>query len=463
MKCEIIVQRSLAFFVLVTLGWFGSITTINTTHLGLSIEPMGEVSAQRSRRGGRDRDDDDKRRIPNVTLATADKLAEVQELSDTENNPQEALAVLDRMIARGTRRYNGNEMANIYRMFAYVYFLLDDVPNTIKYNEMVLEHREDIRLGMETTTMFTLAQLYYSVERYDDSLSMIEDWLLLVEDPGPNPYYFVATIYFQQKQFLKAIEYVELSIEMATERGMLPIKKSWYGMLRFLYYEIEDFPKVIEILEIMVKQYPERSSWVQLAGMYGQEGFDKKQVYAMEAAHALGFFDREMDFLQYHGLLMNQEAPIRAAWYLKEGFDEEIVEDHFRSLNALGQSFQAALEEDEAIEQFEKATEFAEDGKSYKRLAQLYLGKEEYVKCSERADEAIEKGEITREYDVHILKGMCQFNLGNLQTAKDIFVKARRLAREEEAEGSERSARNWIRYIESEQSRNRQLAAAEAG
>ena len=72
-------------------------------------------------------------------------------------------------------------------------------------------------------------------------------------------------------------------------------------MLRFLYYEQENFPKVIEILEIMVKEYPERSSWIQLAGMYGEEGFEKKQLYAMESANVLGFFDRETDYLQYHG------------------------------------------------------------------------------------------------------------------------------------------------------------------
>lgn len=459
---EKFVLRLVPSAILLVAVWLGGFLTVSPTETGFSINSAGEVLAQRGRRGNRDDDEEEERRIPNMTESTFNKLAEVQELVDTENNPPEALAVLERMIQRGTRRYNGNEMANIYRMFAYVYFVLDDVPNTIIYNEKILEHREDIRIGMETTTMFTLAQLYYSVERYDEALAMIEDWLVLAKDPGPNPYYFVATIYYQQKQFEKAIEYVEQAIDMATERGLLPIKKSWWGMLRFLYFELENFAKVIEILEIMVREYPERSSWVQLAGMYGQEGFDKKQVYAMEAAHVLGFFDREMDYLQYQGLLMNEEAPIRSAWYLQEGFDNGIVEDNYRSLNALGQSYQASIEEDEAIEQFEKATEFAEDGKIYKRLAQLYLAKERFEECSTRADESLEKGDITRIYDVHILKGMCEFNLENLETARKIFVEARRIARESKAAGAERSARDWIRYIESEQKRRRQLAAAEA-
>ena len=444
-------------------AWFGLVVTVEPRQGGYTFDALGLVAAQREECQTQGRGDKEERRIPSMTISTSDRLAEVQELLDTENNPAEAVAVLQRMVERGTRRYNGNEIANIYRMFAYAYFVTDDIPNTILYNEKILEHRCDIRVGMETTTMFTLSQLYYSIEDYDKSLAMIEDWLVLADDPGPNPYYFVATIYYQQKDFQKAVEYVELAIDMATERGYLPIKKSWWGMLRFLYFEMENYAKVIEILEIMVKEYPERSSWIQLAGMYGQEGFDKKQVYAMESANVLGFFERETDYLQYQGLLMNEGASIRSAWYLKEGFDNGHVEDNYRTLNALGQSYQASYEEDEAIDQFEKATEFAEDGKIYKRLAQLYLAKEEYGKCSERADEALEGGELTRPYDVHILKGMCEFNLGNLETAKGIFTEARRAARNAEADSSERSARDWIRYIDSEQNRLRQLAAAESG
>lgn len=455
-------------FAMLGLGFVALFGTLEPTRDGFDGSVVGTVHAQLSNcvylDPDRDlqRDRERARNIPSVTLSTADKLGEVQEVIDTEENPIEGLNLLNRMIERGTRRYNGNELANIYKMMAYAHFVLDDMPNTITYNEKILEYCNNIRVGLVSTTMFTLSQLYYSQEQYDNALNMIEQWLLIADDPGPNPYYFVATIYYQQQDFDQAIEYVELAIDMATERGLLPIKKSWWGMLRFLYFEKENFPKVIEILEIMVRDYPERSSWVQLAGMYGQEGYENKQLYAMEAANVLGFFDRESDFLQYQGVLMNAEVPIRAAWYLQEGFDAEIVEDSYRSLNALGQSYQMALQDDEAIEQFEAATEFAEDGRIFKRLAQLYLGKERFEKCSERADQAIEEGGVDRIYDIKILKGMCEFNRERLSSALEIFTEARNEARKLKAAGPEKSARDWIRYIQSEQNRLRQLAAAES-
>ncbi len=454
--------RSLSFCLVYATVGVGMFVTYESTPEGLTLSLMGETYAQGRRNRDKDKEDREERQIPTMTLTTADKLGDVQEIIDTENDPQAGLEILQRMIDRGTRRYNGNELANIYKMMAYAYFILDDMPNTILYNEKILEQREYIRIGMESTVMFTLAQLYYSEERYEEALAMIEDWLLIADDPGPNPYFFVATIYYQQENFDRAIEYVELAISMATERGMLPIKKSWWGMLRYLYYKQENFPKVIEILEIMVRDYPERDSWVQLAGMYGQEGFEKKQLYAMESANVLGFFDRETDYLQYQGVLMNAEVAIRAAWYLQEGFDKEIVEDSYQSLNSLGQSYQAALEDDDAIEKFEKATEFAEDGRIFKRLAQLYLGKERFKTCSERADTALEKGGINYVYDVKILKGMCEFNRDRLSAALEIFKDARRDARQERATNAEKSARDWIRYIQNEQKRLRQLAAAES-
>ena len=461
------IRKVTSYLVVALVATVGLFTSFEMNSNGLSMSWLGSVEAAVSlpekcmtvdERDKKDRD----RKIPTMNQSTYDRLAEVTELIDEENNPTAAIEILDRMIARGTRRYNGNEIANVYRMYAYAYFVLDNMPKTIEYNEKLLENCEHIRLGMQTTTMFSLSQLYFQADRYDESLAVIEDWLKLTEDPGPRPYFFVATIYYQQKQFENAIQYVKLAIDMATERGMLPIKESWWAMLRSLYWETKNYPKVIEVLEIMVEEYPKRDTWIQLAGMYGQEDMQKKQLYAMEATSVLGFFDRENDFLQYQSVLMAAEVPIRSAWYLQEGFDKGFVEESYKTLNALGQSYQASLEDDDAIERFEDATEFAEDGKIYKRLAQLYLGKEQYKKCSERADDALDKGGVSRVYDLMILKGMCEFNLDNLSEARDIFIEARGVARRAEAAASEKSARDWVRYIENEQKRLRQLAAADA-
>ena len=129
-------SRLCSITVTLGFGWFAFFATVEPTVGGISISLTGDAHAQNCVRDPED--EREERRIPNMNLSTADKLGEIQELIDTENNPQAGIVELDRMIARGTRRYNGNELANIYKMLAYAYFILDDMDNTIIYNEKIL-------------------------------------------------------------------------------------------------------------------------------------------------------------------------------------------------------------------------------------------------------------------------------------------------------------------------------------
>ena len=402
----------------------------------------------------------EERKIPLMQPTTFDRLGKAQELSNAGDH-QGALELLQGMLDRA-RRYNNNEIAQIHREIAGVYNDLDQMDKVLFHYEQILNYRTDIREGQETAIIFVLAQLYMSVERFDDSLRMVEEWLSLTEDPGASPFYFVATVYYQMKNYDQAIFYMEKAITLATEAGQLPIKKGWYNMLKFLYFEQDNLPKVLEILEIMVKIYPDRSTWVEMAGVFSQLGEEKKQVYAMEAAHASGLFEKEQDFRQYAGLLMNAEAFIRGAWYLQQGFDNEMVEPSEKTLSQLGQAYSAAWETDRAIEAYEDALEFAENGRIANRLSKLYYDKEEYGKCIDSVDEALKLGDLGGdEYDTIHFKGMCYFWRGSLNLAEQAFNQVRRDARRAEDRSAERGANNWLRFVNSERNRLRDLEESE--
>ena len=78
------------------------------------------------------------------------------------------------------------------------------------------------------------------------------------------------------------------------------------------------------------------------------------------------------------------------------------------------------------------------------------------------SNDSIKRGGIDRIWDLKILEGMCEYNRERLTRALEIFQEARRDARDGRAASAEQSARQWIRYIENERNRLRQLAAAEA-
>ncbi len=400
------------------------------------------------------------RRVPTMTEATYKKLAEAQEFIDLKPpNVAAAIEVLDDMMKR-SRRYNGNEIGQIYNMYAFCYYLQEDIPRAIKAYEMVLAQGEDIPEGLEVSTLDNLSKFHFIEENYAESLKYMQLWLAKATNPGPDAYIFMGQVYYQLQDFNNAIAQIERGISVARERGLI-IRENWWQLLRYLHFELENWDEVINILEILVRDFPKRDYWLQLAGIYGQEGFEKKQIYTYEAAHVAGFINRGRDLVNYAGLMAQDQVPIRAAKALQQAIDDEIVEETERNLQSLGQYWQLAQETDRAIPIYEKAGDKAEEGEILSRLASLYLEKDRFEECVDAAERALEKGGLSKSYNTQVVQGQCEFNRDRLTSARRIFVAARGDARRERDRSVESICQRWIRYIDNESRRRRELAAAQ--
>ena len=398
------------------------------------------------------------RRVPTISESTYKKLAEAQEFIDAEDYPG-ALDVLNDMLNR-SRRYNGNEIGQIYNIMAFVHYNMDRFDRAIAAYEQVFAQGDEIPEGLERQVINSLAQLHYSEGNYHDALRYMELWLSRADNPGPGPHILLAQIFYQMDDYPKAIVQVETAIQIAQDRGT-EVKETWWGLLKYLYFEEDNWAKVLDILEIMVRDFPKREYWVQLAQVYGQEGYEDKQMYTYEAAHTLGFLERESDMRNYAGLLMQNDVPYRAAKWLKEAIDEGIVEETSKNLQSLGQAYQMAQEVDAAIPTFEKAGTKSDDGEIFARLASLYLDKDDYVKCSEAAEKALDKGGLRKAYSTEVVNGMCLFNRDRLTQARRVFVDARAKARRANDKSMERMSSRWVAHIDNEKKRRDILAEAD--
>ena len=397
------------------------------------------------------------RRVPSLSEAVYKKLGKGQELIDLKDFDG-ALAEIQEALQR-SRRYNENEIANLHNMLGYIYYLKEDYNNALREYKIVVSQGEKIPEGLETTTLYTVAQLSYVQENYQDALKYMEIWISKALNPSSAPRFFMATVYYQMKEYDKAIGQMELGIQIAQERGTTVKEQNW-GLLTFLYFEKEDWPNVIETLKVLVEKFPKREHWVRLAGVYGQEGYEKEQMYSLEAAYTLGFLEKKTDFTNLAGLLMQEEVPYRAAKVLVAGFKAEAIEEDSTTLQALGQAWQLSQEVDNAIEAYESAAKLSEDGKIYERLSYLYLEDDQYARCVDSASGALDKGGLRKSQSVYIVKGMCQYNLDKLTAARDSFVQCRRVSRREEDTANQRVCGQWITFIDRESARLKQLAAA---
>ena len=397
------------------------------------------------------------RRVPSLSEAVYKKLGKGQELIDAKDLDGAMLEMQEAL--QRSRRYNENEIANLHNMLGYIYYLKEDYNGALREYKIVVSQGEKIPEGLETTTLYTVAQLSYVQENYSDALKYMEIWISKAQNPSADPRFFMATVYYQMKDYDKAVDQMELGIQIAEERGTT-VKEQQWSLLTFLYFEKEDWPNVIETLKVMVEKFPKREHWVRLAGVYGQEGFEKEQMYSLEAAYTAGFLEKKTDFTNLAGLLMQEEVPYRAAKVLVAGFRAEAIERESTTLQSLGQAWQLSQEVDNAIEAFEEAAKLADDGKIYERLSYLYLEDDQYDRCVDSATGALDKGGLRKVQSVHIVKGMCQYNLDKLTAARDSFVQCRRVARRADDKANQRVCGQWITFIDRETARLRQLAAA---
>ncbi|MEC7251832.1 MAG: hypothetical protein VXW10_11380 [Pseudomonadota bacterium] len=397
------------------------------------------------------------RRVPSLSESVYKKLGEGQEAIDAKdyNLAQEIIqGALDR-----SRRYNENEIANLHNMLGYIYYLKDDYNGAIREYKIVVNQGEKIPEGLEVTTLYTLAQLSYVQENYDDALYYMEVWITKATNPSSAPRFFLATVYYQMKDYDKAVEQMELGVQIAQERNTTITEQNW-SLLTFLYFEKEDWTNVIRVLKILVEEFPKREHWIRLAGVYGQEGFEKEQLYTLEAAYTADFLEKQTDFTNLAGLLMQEEVPYRAAKVLEDGLNRKAVERDAKNLQSLGQAWQLAQEVDKAIPVFEEAAGLADDGKIYERLSYLYLESDQYEKCVDSASGALDKGGLRKDQSVYIVKGMCLFNQNKLTPARTAFVSCRRVARQDKDTANQRICGQWITFIDRESKRQAQLAAA---
>lgn len=396
------------------------------------------------------------RRVPSMSEQTFKRLSEAQEAID-EKDYAKAKEVLNDMLGR--RGMNGNEIGQVHNMLGFVYFTEEDYPAAIRSYQQVLDQGEDIPEGLEVTTLYTLAQLSFVNEDYQQALDYMETWITKAQNPGADPYIFMGQVYYQMQDYPAAINQIEKGIAIAQERDVT-VKEQWWALLNFLYYEQENWPKVLETLEILVRDFPKREYWVRLAGIHGQQGNDEESLWTYEAADAGGFLSRQGDLTNYAGLLMQAEVPFRAARVLERGFEDEVIERTDSTLQSLGQAWQLSQEVEKAIPVLEEAASMSDEGRIYERLAQLYLDNDQFDNCVEAADGALDKGGLRQENGVYTVRGMCEYNRDRIQAARESFVTCRTVARREDDETGQRICQQWVTYIDNEMRREEELRKA---
>lgn len=389
------------------------------------------------------------RRTPALRNKVYEKLAEAQTAAEAKDYAG-AAAVLDAMIADdGKNALNSYELANVYNLYAFLRYSAEDFDGALNYYTKVI-NQPDIPLAMEINTKFTIAQLYFVQEKWQPGIKVLLEWFELTDKPNANAYVLLSQGYYQIKEFDLALENVETAIKMYEDEGKLP-KEQWYNLARFLYFDKNNYDKALDTLNILLTYYPKKQYWVQASHLYGEKKDDARQLAMMETAYEQGMLDKGTDLVTMAYLYLNAEVPYSAARVMEKGFDAEIIEEKSKNFELAGSAWRQAQETKKSIPMMEKAAQTSEEGELYTRLGNVYLDGDQNEKAIEAIKKGLAKGGVKRPDQARLVLGMAYFNTGNYSEARKAFREAAK------DERSEKYAKQWITYLNSEEDRQKSL------
>ncbi len=390
------------------------------------------------------------RKVPTLRSKVYDQLSRAQTAAD-EGDIKEAISILDEVEDKKSSM-NSYEQAMMYNFYGFIYYNDEQYEKALESFATVVE-QQPIPRKFEMSTLFSLAQLHLMQGNYTDVVKYLERWESLNEgDIPPKNKVLKAQALYQNKSYEEAAGYIDQAVAEHEAKGMIP-DEGWLILQRAVYYELKRPEKVKDILVKMVKLFNEPKYWIQLAGMFGELGEERKQLAIMETAYQQGYVQSAADIFNLAQLYYYHRAPYKGARLMEQALSDGTLEKNLRNWRFLGQSWQLAKENEKAIPALSEAAALSEDGELDAQLAQIYLNSEKWQKAISSAERALEKGQLRNEGMPHLVKGMALYNTGQYAKALNQLAEAEKFPK------SRGIAQQWKKFVQSEKSSKEQLDA----
>ncbi|MEM0911845.1 MAG: tetratricopeptide repeat protein [Pseudomonadota bacterium] len=393
------------------------------------------------------------RRVPTLRARVYEQLARAQTESEA-GNVEDAIGILDDVKAK-IGSMNAYEIATMYNFYGFIYYEQENFPKTIESFERAIE-QTPIPIGFEQTALYSLAQLNMVEGDYKKVIDYLERWeALATGDIPPRNMILKAQAFYQDKQFAEAGYLIEKAIAAHEAEGYLP-DENWLILQRAIYFELKQPVKVKDTIAKLIRLYDTPTYWIQLAGMYGELEENEKQLATMEIAYQRGYVTSGSDIFMLSQLYYFNGIPYKGARLMEEGLSSGVLEENLRNTQFLAQSWQAAREDNKAINAFEIAADLSEDGELDAQLALLYYNNDKFDKAIEASNRAIDKGELRNPGNTYMVLGLALYNKRQFADAITTLAKA------EEFAPSRASARQWRGFVEREKTTYEARVALEA-
>ena len=254
-----------------------------------------------------------------------------------------------------------------------------------------------------------------------------------------------ASIHARKEDYSGALGAIERAIAMDADP-----KEPWYQMKLAAHYQLEQYPQAAETLELLISRWPDKKLyWIQLSQIHYRLKQDERALAVLSLAYRKDLLDKQSDITYLSSLYSNANVHYKAAEVLEQGIRDGIVQPVKLHWTLVADAWYAAEELEKALQAYDEAGRLADDGLTDLRRGYILVDLERWPAALEALNRALEKGGLDERQsgEAYLLRGMAQFNLGDISAARSDWTQAGRYEKTRDA------ARQWLNHLEEERRR----------
>ena len=349
-----------------------------------------------------------------------------------------AISALTKMAQSDVSAY---EKAVAYYNLGYAYSAKGDNKNAATAFKQALD-QDAMPQKQYEQLLYNTGQLFVANGDYAQGTRLLERYLADTCSPiSPDVYIFLASAYSEQKQFAKALPYVDQAIAKSPKP-----KESWYQLKLAIHFEQKQYKPAAETLVKLISIVPDKPDyWKQLSGILWQMNEDTESLAVLALAERQGFLQKPNEIKNLYNIYMVVGVPFKAGLFLQEALDKGRLPADERNLNDLANAWINARETDRAAGVLRKLAAQSNKGEYDFKLGAMYGDDERWGESIELLKKAIDKGGLgNKAGEAWLRLAMAYYSTKKIPEAKNALAKASGF------DNTSRQASQWLEHIKTE-------------
>jgi predicted Zn-dependent protease len=354
---------------------------------------------------------------------------------------ERAKSELDALLVRVAQ--SSHESALARQAYGHLSIAQNDYAAAIEHFQAALTAEtlpEQVILGLR----YTLAQLFYMRDRFQEGLQQLQNWFAEVPQPSAESYVLAARFHYALAQWKQAVD----ALKQAIAKVDRP-KEAWYQMLVGIYLEQHQYQKTIPVLQTMLKHFPDNTQyWEQLSNILLQLKRPRKAAATLALAAERDLLD-EGALLRLAMLFLQQRMPYDAAELITKKLALGMIRETQESLSLLVDAWILAREPQNALKVLKKLTKIDQSGQSHLRSGRVLIEQEQWQQAASELKTGIRlAGQGV--FEDWVLLGNAYYHLQKIDKARLAFESAQASATNDQQRDL---ASNWVVYLKRVDSR----------